>query len=261
MGTTTSAGSERAGAAHDRVLIEGREHRRAGCGGRTAKPRHRVRRAGAVAESGAVGGGLHIWTNGSKALDWLGTGERVRGAGEAMNLLQFRRWDGAVLVNAPVGELGRKYGSRTFFVPRVEVPRALLAAADGIDVRWGAGVGSVSEDDQGVTAQLADGSELRGSVLLGADGIDSGVRRQILGEIEPRYVGLGERARVSAALEAWAGGRRPSVSLVVKRSRQIGTLGLWRSPLGGMARDVFLRAIGPILIRQMGIDFREALPV
>jgi 2-polyprenyl-6-methoxyphenol hydroxylase-like FAD-dependent oxidoreductase len=346
-----------------------------------------------------VRGGLHIWTNGAKALNWLGVGERVRNAGEAMEILRFRRWDGKNLVDAPVGEIGRGTGSEAFFVPRVDVPRSLLEASDGIDIRWGAAVAAIEQDAAGVTARLEDGDEVRGSVLVGADGIGSGVRRMLLGDVGLRYAGyqdwgavfefshekfppgefwtlfgpglraglahigggriywaasiprpqgqmdpptvdellrlykgwaepleevlaatppeamvgapireltkldrwsdgrialVGDAAHamqpcagrgasealedaitlagtlaalpslngsssVEKALQGWSEKRKPRVGLVQKRSRQIGTLGLWRSTQAGRVRDTYLRMIGPLLIRQMRIDFREAL--
>jgi 2-polyprenyl-6-methoxyphenol hydroxylase-like FAD-dependent oxidoreductase len=71
---------------------------------------------------------------------------------------------------------------------------------------------------------------------------------------------LQDRDRLTAALSEWSDRRKPRVSLVVKRSRQIGTMGLWRSRPAGVVRDGFLRMIGPILIRQMKIDFAEEFP-
>jgi 2-polyprenyl-6-methoxyphenol hydroxylase-like FAD-dependent oxidoreductase len=45
------------------------------------------------------------------------------------------------------------------------------------------------QDEQGVTARFADGTSARGAVLVGADGVRSTIRQQILGDGPPRYSG------------------------------------------------------------------------
>lgn len=45
------------------------------------------------------------------------------------------------------------------------------------------------QDDDGVTAFFADGSQARGSILIGCDGIRSAVRTQMFGDEDPRFTG------------------------------------------------------------------------
>jgi 2-polyprenyl-6-methoxyphenol hydroxylase-like FAD-dependent oxidoreductase len=136
-----------------------------------------------------VNGGLHIWTNGSKALDWLGVEEELRAQGAPVDTLVFADSGGTVLLRADVAKLDRQYGHGAFFVPRGDVPRTLLGQLPEGVVRWGSTVTAVREDRGGVTAVLADGGEVSGKVLIGADGISSLVRRHLFGEIEPRSLG------------------------------------------------------------------------
>jgi len=136
-----------------------------------------------------VNGGLHIWTNGAKALDWLGIEEELRAKGAPVNTLIFADWHGKALLRADVAKLEREYGHGAFFIARVDLPRALLGQLpDGV-VRWGSNVTAVRDDADGVTAVLADGTEVKGKVLVGADGIGSLVRRHLFGQIEPRSAG------------------------------------------------------------------------
>ena len=137
-----------------------------------------------------VNGGLHIWTNGSKALAWLGIEDELRAKGAPVDTLEFNDWRGRNLLRAKISEIERKYGGHgAFFIPRVDLPRALLGALGDGTVRWGSNVTSVRDDGKGVTATLDDGTEIRGKVLIGADGIGSLVRRHLFGPIEPRSSG------------------------------------------------------------------------
>ncbi len=72
----------------------------------------------------------------------------------------------------------------------------------------GRAIESFEQDQDGVTVQLADGGRARADWLIGADGIRSTVRRQLLPTLEPAYVGyvawrgLIEESSMSAAARA-----------------------------------------------------------
>jgi 2-polyprenyl-6-methoxyphenol hydroxylase-like FAD-dependent oxidoreductase len=72
----------------------------------------------------------------------------------------------------------------------------------------GRAIVTFEQDAGGVTARLADGDAVRADWLIGADGIRSTIRRQLLPELEPAYVGyvawrgLIEERAMSAAAQA-----------------------------------------------------------
>jgi 2-polyprenyl-6-methoxyphenol hydroxylase-like FAD-dependent oxidoreductase len=76
----------------------------------------------------------------------------------------------------------------------------LSAAFPAEHIRRGVALTDFAEDPDGVTARLADGSEVRGDVLIGADGVRSTVRRQMFPEVDLVYAGyIGWRGIVEEA--------------------------------------------------------------
>ncbi len=73
-----------------------------------------------------------------------------------------------------LSEVPRDLLGNTITVHRGDLQAKLAAAGD---VRLGVEVTAVEQDEDGVVARGADGSEERGDLLLGADGLSSVVRR------------------------------------------------------------------------------------
>lgn len=137
----------------------------------------------------SVGGGLHIWPNAIKALRQVDLGDRVEGIGAAVEHSHFRTWRGDLIADLPVGESSRKVGAVTVGVSRGEL-HAMLAEVVGSDaIRLGSNCVGFTQDSSGVVARFSDGREERGDFLVGADGLRSVVRSQLLGADEPRYSG------------------------------------------------------------------------
>jgi 2-polyprenyl-6-methoxyphenol hydroxylase-like FAD-dependent oxidoreductase len=91
--------------------------------------------------------------------------------------------------------------------------RLLRAALPAEHYHPGRAVERFDQDDRGVTVQLGDGERVRADWLIGADGIRSTVRRQLLPALEPGYAGyvawraLIEESAMSPAARAILGDR------------------------------------------------------
>jgi 2-polyprenyl-6-methoxyphenol hydroxylase-like FAD-dependent oxidoreductase len=94
----------------------------------------------------------------------------------------------------PQDEINQRAGEPTIVIHRVELLDVLKAGISDPDevVHLNKNLVSYEEDDGGVTAKFEDGTEERGALLIGADGIRSTVRRQLRGETETpvRYAGF-----------------------------------------------------------------------
>lgn len=141
-----------------------------------------------------LGAGIQLAPNAFRALDRLGVGEAVRARAVHIDELCFmdgttgERVAGLPLDAAYRRRFGRPYAvvRRTdLYTPLLEACRASAA----VHLRTAARVVAYTQDDAGVTAHLASGERVRGAALVGADGIRSAVRGQLVGDGAPRVSG------------------------------------------------------------------------
>lgn len=131
------------------------------------------------------GTGLTLWPNGFAALDAFGAGDAVRAVTAAAAGMAMRSCTGRVLYDVSESAMD-SVGGNGMALHRTELLEALFALLDPDTVRFGARcVGICAEPDR-VVASFADGSDVTGDLLVGADGIRSAVRTE---------VGLGRRLR------------------------------------------------------------------
>lgn len=159
-----------------------------------ARRGHRVtvlERGEAFAESGA---GIQLGPNAFHALDLLGVGRGVRR--RAVFIEELRFMDGTtgekVAVMPLKGCYRRRFGNSYAVVQRGDLYQSLLAAcraAEGIALVPGAAVRRYAQDREGVTVRTAAGRTFTGDLLVGADGIRSAVRAQLVGDGPPRVSG------------------------------------------------------------------------
>ncbi len=135
-----------------------------------------------------VGLGIHMWQNATRALRTLGV-DTIEAAGESTERMEWRNARGRFLAAWNVGDLGRKLGAPAVGLVRSQLQAALAARVEDGVVRTGSELVDFREDGSGVVARFADGSEERGDVLVGADGLHSLVRARLHGRREPTYAG------------------------------------------------------------------------
>ena len=140
-----------------------------------------------------VGSGIHLWNNTMRAVKMLGLEDRVMrvsGPGAVVEHMKFFTPGGKLLADVHAGEFGRKIGGDCVGVNRAELlPSLAEALPDGV-IQTGREVTGYAQDADGATLQFADGGKERGDLILGADGLRSTLRKQLLGEDPPpRYAG------------------------------------------------------------------------
>ena len=166
---------------------------------------------------GAVGAGLTLWANAIHALRLLGLADQVIAAGSKIQNGALRTADGRALVTSRYGEFETRFGEPTVAIHRAELHRILLSALPGEAVVVDRTCRSFEQRETGVEACVEDGSAETADLLVGADGIQSVVRRQMLPEVELRYSGYTAWRGVvettspqalGTTSESWGRGRR-----------------------------------------------------
>ncbi|CAK7210112.1 hypothetical protein SCUCBS95973_000681 [Sporothrix curviconia] len=151
-----------------------------------------------------IGGAVMLSPNALRVLDALDVYRMVKPRGYSFDRLDFRDSEGNVTETYDFGSI-EKYGYQGLRIYRHEVINALVdaLAAGGVKVVYGRKYSHIVSEDEaaneagGVTFAFADGTTERASLLVGADGIHSTVRRHLYPDVETKFIGM---AGITAAV-------------------------------------------------------------
>jgi salicylate hydroxylase len=151
-----------------------------------------------------VGAGIQIGPNVTRVLQAWGLGDALAQVAAFPQRLQARdAQTGQVLGSLRLGERAQAlYGAPYATIHRADLQNLLLAAAQaaGVDVHLGQTVMGWQEAADGLEIAAADSLSMQAEALIGADGVWSGVRQQLLGDAPARFTGhLAYRALVAQA--------------------------------------------------------------
>jgi 2-polyprenyl-6-methoxyphenol hydroxylase-like FAD-dependent oxidoreductase len=154
-----------------------------------------------------IGAGITLFANAMSALERLGVARAVAARGSGARSSAILTSSGDVLASLPSDLL-----SGLVALHRADL-QAVLESAAG-EVRLGSAVTSVEQDPSTVVAHCADGGAVAGDLIVGADGLNSTVRRSVAAG-EPKYAGytawrgVAEIATEPGRLtESWGRGER-----------------------------------------------------
>jgi salicylate hydroxylase len=193
-----------------------------------------------------VGAGVQISANGTRVLHALGLARGLKEIAWVPEGKEIRVWNTGE--TWPLFDLGlvsvERYGFPYYMLHRADL-HALLAEAvrarDPAAIRTGARCTSFTQDEAGVTLTLAGGETVRGSALVGADGVHSAIRAALFGPDKPKFTGC----------MAWRG-LIPAERLPPGMLRPAGTN--WVGP-GGHIVHYFVR--GGALLNFVGVRERS----
>src|SRR4051812_5985085 len=133
-----------------------------------------------------TGFGLNLWPNAGRALYSLG----LRSEYEAISVPLKRYWTiastGDVMYERDVADWPERFGAPATGVYRRDLS-GMLADALGVErIRFGHELASIREERQRVVCTFANGEELAGDLMVGADGIYSTTRTCLFGPMSHR---------------------------------------------------------------------------
>jgi salicylate hydroxylase len=143
---------------------------------------------------GEVGAGLQLSPNAMKVYRKLGLEDALVERGFTPEAAEIRLGEsGQRLFAFPLAdEAENRWGAPYLHIHRADLIDVLREAAldqPDITLRTGAMVESYSQDQDTVAVSLVDGGEEQGDLLIGADGIHSAIRTQMLGADKPQFTG------------------------------------------------------------------------
>lgn len=148
-----------------------------------------------------IGGAVMLSPNALRVLDALGLYDAVKTKGYNFDTLDYRDLAGNLLESYEFGGKD-KYGYQGLRIYRYVLIDELVAALAqrGVALRYGIKFSHVVEDTpRGVTVAFTDGSTASASVLVGADGIHSTVRKHLYPDLRTQFIGM---AGITAAVPA-----------------------------------------------------------
>src|SRR4051794_40268646 len=144
-----------------------------------------------AAALGEIGAGIQLGPNAFHAFDYLGIGEAARGM--AVYIDQLRLMDALSaeeITHIDLGEEFRaRFGNPDAVVHRGDLHGVFLRACREhplIELRVKSEVSAYENEGASVTALLASGEPVEGSLLVGVDGLWSKVRKQLVADGRPR---------------------------------------------------------------------------
>lgn len=141
-----------------------------------------------------IGAGVQISPNGMKVFQALGIADAISDAGFRPEALEMRFGQtGREIFRVPVREVAiERWGAPYVHIHRADLVAVLKEAVHHRlpgSLQTGCTVSSYVSADHQVSISLADGRNATGDVLVGADGIHSVMRTQMLGPEAPRFTG------------------------------------------------------------------------
>jgi salicylate hydroxylase len=145
-------------------------------------------------EFGVIGYGIQLGPNVFSMLDRLGVTDAVLASAiRPKSVKMLDSVDGGVIARIPTGDSFVKRFKRPYVViHRVDLHKTLLdmcRSLPNVELVPSAGVTGYEDQGDRVRIDLADGRQLFGAALIGADGIRSTVRQQMRNEGPPRTIG------------------------------------------------------------------------
>lgn len=130
-----------------------------------------------------VGAGVGLWANAVRVLDRLGLGEKIRAIGQPLQFGEIAGSKGQVLSRTDISQLTDEMQAACYVVHRAELHAVLAKNLPANLVKTDHECIGIQEN----TVKFKNQPDAAGTLIVGADGINSVVRKHLWGNESPRY--------------------------------------------------------------------------
>lgn len=135
----------------------------------------------------AQGFGLSVMSNAIAALDSLGIDLKLEKRGSTLDRYLVKSRSGRLIREFPFPEVVERLGVPCVCISRPDLFAALKEEASGIPITLGKEAERFEVDGESVRVHFTNGGHDDADLLIGADGFNSAVRRQLVGPGEPAH--------------------------------------------------------------------------
>jgi 6-hydroxynicotinate 3-monooxygenase len=144
-----------------------------------------------AAQVARIGAGINIYPNGMHVLRAAGVADELLAIGALPKTWYSREWDtGRVLYAQPEEEWHRQYGEPHVILHRGDLQGALARQLKPGTLLFQKQLAGIDEAGDTLKLRFSDGTSTEAEVVIGADGVNSVVRDQLLGPERPKYTGV-----------------------------------------------------------------------
>ncbi|KQQ74865.1 hypothetical protein ASF70_02905 [Rhizobium sp. Leaf321] len=144
---------------------------------------------------GEVGAGLTVQPSATRAMDFLGLGKELRELADlSLNPIVYHYKTGEAMsefmgAGQTVDENGVSWFHRIHRADFQSMLERAIREVSTDTIHLGSRVARVEQDDHGASVMLENGAEVRGDIIIGADGVRSPIRGQLFDEAPPQFRG------------------------------------------------------------------------
>jgi len=143
----------------------------------------------ASSEVRGIGAGFGLASNAMKAFEILGMSDEVAPLGHMLEDFEIQDWQEKTILKADTERLRKNYNTDNFAIHRADLHRYLVSKIDSSKIKTTKKVRLFEQSYEKVVLHFEDGTSTEGAYLIGADGINSVIRQQLLKQSKPRYAG------------------------------------------------------------------------
>ena len=163
-----------------------------------------------ASELNEIGAGIALASNAMKVFSKLDLADQIMACGVPLASGAIKTWNGKDIIR----EVEEAHQFISVCVHRADLLRVLVQSLGEDNLVLGHKLVGFEQSENGVVTRFANGEQVQGDLLVGADGLHSAVRASIHGEEKPRYSGYTAWRGVAhfeakaAISESWGPGRR-----------------------------------------------------